>query len=93
MEQPHADPVREGMGDTILCACGCGGSLKELDAEKRPRRYLPGHHMKELWREYREATAKAIGKALRNEPSIDWLLENQDQIVHCFHQMALDGQI
>jgi len=46
-----------------------------------------------LFRTHREATAKAIGKALRNEPSIDWLLENQDQIVHCFHQMALDGQI
>ena len=46
-----------------------------------------------LFRTHREATAKAIGKALRNEPSIDWLLENQEQIVHCFHQMALDGQI
>jgi hypothetical protein len=30
---------------------------------------------------------------MRNEPSIDWLLENQDKITHCFHQMALDGQI
>ena len=35
--------------------------------------------------------AKAIHKAMSNEPSIDWLLENQDSIVHCFHQIALDG--
>ncbi len=44
-----------------------------------------------LFRTHREATAKAIGKAMRNEPSIDWLLENQQSVVHCFHQMALDG--
>lgn len=46
-----------------------------------------------LFKTNRAATAKAIGKAMRNEPSIDWLLENQDKITHCFHQMALDGQI
>ncbi|MEM7019011.1 MAG: formaldehyde-activating enzyme, partial [Pseudomonadota bacterium] len=31
---------------------------------------------------HREATAKAIHKAMANEPSIDWLLENQDEITH-----------
>jgi len=46
-----------------------------------------------LFQTHREATAKAIGKALRGEPDIDWLLKNQDQITHCFHQMALDGQV
>jgi hypothetical protein len=46
-----------------------------------------------LFRTHREATAKAIGKAMRNEPSIDWLLENQQSVVHCFHQMALDGSL
>jgi 5,6,7,8-tetrahydromethanopterin hydro-lyase len=46
-----------------------------------------------LFRTHREATAKAIGKAMRNEPSIDWLLENQSQVVHCFHQMAVDGNL
>ena len=46
-----------------------------------------------LFRTHREAISKAIGKAMRNEPSIDWLLENQDKITHCFHQMALDGHI
>jgi len=46
-----------------------------------------------LFRTHRAAIAKAIGKAMRNEPTIDWLLENQDRITHCFHQMALDGQI
>ena len=42
---------------------------------------------------HREATAKAIHKAMCNEPSIDWLLENQDAIMHKYHQMGLDGKI
>ena len=45
-----------------------------------------------LFRTNREATAKAIGKALRHEPSIDWLLANQSQVTHYFHQLAIDGQ-
>ena len=45
-----------------------------------------------LFETHRAATAKAIGKAMRNEPSIDWLLKNQDQVQHCFHQMAVEGQ-
>lgn len=46
-----------------------------------------------LFRTNREATAKAIGKAMRCEPTIDWLLENQDKVPHYFHQLALDGQL
>jgi 5,6,7,8-tetrahydromethanopterin hydro-lyase len=46
-----------------------------------------------LFRTNREATAKAIGKALRNEPSIDWLLANQAKVQHYFHQLAVDGQL
>jgi len=46
-----------------------------------------------LFKTHRAAIAKAIHKAMHNEPSIDWLLENQDKVTHCFHQMALDGQI
>ncbi len=42
---------------------------------------------------HREATAKAIAKAMRFEPSIDWLLENQEKIVHKYFQMGLDGKI
>ncbi len=46
-----------------------------------------------LFQTHREATAKALGKAMRREPSIDWLLANQDQVVHCYHQLGLDGGI
>ena len=46
-----------------------------------------------LFKTHRAATAKAIGKAMRNEPSIDWLLENQDKITHTFHKMAVDGEL
>jgi 5,6,7,8-tetrahydromethanopterin hydro-lyase len=42
---------------------------------------------------HRRAMAKAIAKAMRHEPSIDWLLENQDKIVHRYFQMGLDGKI
>lgn len=48
---------------------------------------------KALFESHRKATTAAIAKAMRQEPSIDWLLENQDRIVHEFYQMGLDGKI
>lgn len=41
----------------------------------------------------REATVKVIRKAMRGEPDIDWLLENQDKVTHYFHQLGLDGKL
>ena len=46
-----------------------------------------------LFRVHREATSKAIAKAMKNEPSIDWLLENQDSVTHYFHQQGLEGNL
>ena len=46
---------------------------------------------KVLFETNRAATAKAIHKAMHHEPGIDWLLDNQDKVTHCFHQMALDA--
>jgi formaldehyde-activating enzyme len=46
-----------------------------------------------LFRTQREAMAKAIRKAMRNEPSIDWLLEHQHDVTHYFHQLGVDGQL
>jgi 5,6,7,8-tetrahydromethanopterin hydro-lyase len=42
---------------------------------------------------HRKATFNAIEKAMKNEPDIDWLLENQEEIVHKYYQMGLDGKI
>jgi formaldehyde-activating enzyme len=42
---------------------------------------------------HREATVKVIRKAMRGEPTIDWLLENQDKVTHYFHQLGVDGQL
>ncbi len=42
---------------------------------------------------HRKATAQAIHKAMNNKPSIDWLLDNQDKIIHKYFQMGLDGKI
>lgn len=42
---------------------------------------------------HRKATAQAIHKAMNNEPSIDWLLENQDKITHKYFQMGMDGKL
>lgn len=46
-----------------------------------------------LFKTNREATAKAIHKAMHHEPSIDWLLANQEKVQHYFHQLAVDKQI
>lgn len=46
-----------------------------------------------LFEIHRKATALAIKKAMKNEPSIDWLLENQEKIVHKYFQMGLDGKL
>ncbi len=48
---------------------------------------------KALFEVHREATAKVIRKAMRHEPSIDWLLENQDKVEHYYHQLGLDGEL
>ena len=42
---------------------------------------------------HRKATAQAIAKAMKNEPGIDWLLDNQESIIHKYYQMGLDGKI
>ena len=49
--------------------------------------------MAALFAVHREATSKAIGKAMRNEPTIDWLLENQDKTEHYFHRLGLEGEL
>lgn len=41
----------------------------------------------------RAATTKAIAKAMNDEPTIDWLLANQDQVPHFFHQLAVEGKL
>jgi 5,6,7,8-tetrahydromethanopterin hydro-lyase len=46
-----------------------------------------------LFRTNREATTKAIAKAMNNEPSIEWLLKNQDSVKHFFHQLAVEGKL
>lgn len=46
-----------------------------------------------LFQTNREATAKAIHKAMHHQPDIDWLLANQDKVEHYFHQLAVTGQL
>jgi 5,6,7,8-tetrahydromethanopterin hydro-lyase len=48
---------------------------------------------KALFDVHREATFKVIGKAMRHEPTIDWLLENQDKVQHYFHELGLKGEL
>jgi 5,6,7,8-tetrahydromethanopterin hydro-lyase len=42
---------------------------------------------------HREATTRAIHKAMSNEPSIDWLLANQEKIIHKYFERGLKGEI
>jgi formaldehyde-activating enzyme len=46
-----------------------------------------------LFQTHREATAKAITKAMRGEPTIDWLLDNQDKVGHYFHELGVEGKL
>ncbi|QDS97259.1 formaldehyde-activating enzyme [Adhaeretor mobilis] len=48
---------------------------------------------KALFEIHRKAMASAIHKAMNNEPSIDWLLENQEKITHKYYQRGLDGEL
>lgn len=42
---------------------------------------------------HREATTRAIRKAMSNEPSIDWLLENQEKVIHKYFEKGLKGEV
>lgn len=42
---------------------------------------------------HRRATTRAIHKAMANEPSIEWLLENQEKIVHKYFERAIKGEL
>jgi 5,6,7,8-tetrahydromethanopterin hydro-lyase len=48
---------------------------------------------KALFDVHREATLKVIRKAMRREPTIDWLLENQGEVEHYFHKLGLEGEL
>lgn len=41
---------------------------------------------------HRKATTQAIHKAMNFEPSIDWLLENQEKVVHKYFEKGLKGE-
>lgn len=42
---------------------------------------------------HRKAMYAAIRKAMNGEPTIEWLLENQEQVIHSYHQKGLDGKL
>ena len=46
-----------------------------------------------LFAVHREATVKVIRKALNYEPTIDWLLEHQDETEHYYHRQGLEGNL
>ena len=60
-------------------------SVTKLDADEVDHEALFAVH--------REATVKVIRKAMRGEPTIDWLLENQDKVEHYFHRQGIEGKL
>jgi 5,6,7,8-tetrahydromethanopterin hydro-lyase len=44
-----------------------------------------------LFAVHREATVKVLRKAMNHEPTIDWLLDHQDETEHYFHRQGLEG--
>lgn len=47
----------------------------------------------QLFANHRAAIAKALGKAMRHEPGIDWLLKHQDDVQHFYHQLGVEGKL
>jgi formaldehyde-activating enzyme len=47
----------------------------------------------DLFNTHRKSMHLAIKKAMSGEPTIEWLLENQDKIVHSYHQKGLEGKL
>lgn len=41
----------------------------------------------------RQATTKAIRKAIAGEPNIDWLLKHQSEVSHFYHQLGVEGKL
>ncbi|MCE9552060.1 MAG: formaldehyde-activating enzyme, partial [Planctomycetes bacterium] len=47
----------------------------------------------DLFDTHRAAMLSAIRTAMKNEPTIDWLLENQDKIQHSYFKRGLAGEL
>lgn len=47
----------------------------------------------DLFDTHRKAMLAAIRKAMKGEPSIDWLLENQEKIEHKYFKLGLAGKL
>src|SRR5262252_7392491 len=56
----------------IICAVWLAPQIVDID----------GVDHRVLFDIHRKGMAKAIRKAMRHEPTIDWLLENQDTVIH-----------
>lgn len=83
------DAVREGhipkelaneLG--IICSVWLDPSIVDVDYDPEV-----------LFQTNRQATTRAIAKAMNDEPTIDWLLANQATTPHFFHQLAVDGKL
>ena len=53
----------------------------------------PNLDHQDLFDTHRKAMFEAIRKAMQGEPSIDWLLENQDKIEHKYFKLGLAGEL
>lgn len=47
----------------------------------------------QLFDNHRAAIAKALHKAMHNEPGVDWLLKNQAHVTHFYHQLGMEGKL
>ena len=53
----------------------------------------PNLDHQDLFDTHRKAMFEAIRKAMQGEPSIDWLLENQDKIEHKYFKLGMAGEL
>jgi formaldehyde-activating enzyme len=50
-------------------------------------------NFEDMFNTHRKAMHTVLKKAMNSDPSIEWLLENQDQIIHGYHKRGLAGEI
>lgn len=77
----YRDIHQAGVGDLVACACGCGGTFRQKDYNRRPRFYIRGHNRKGTGTPRSEATRAKIAAGVRAA----WRQRNgpRDRVISC----------
>lgn len=57
----------------MLCACGCGKTIRAIGSRGRPKRFAKGHHIEPVWRQPRDVAERFWEKVDRWNGDGCWL--------------------